>query len=69
MEKKKKMGSFKSIQKIIDQNKEINDTLSQSSPDRQPGSPFDSALKSKKIGSLSMSSVHLQRLNKIHQRF
>jgi hypothetical protein len=67
---KKKIGKFKSIQKIIDKNREINDMVSQLRSGSRIVSLNDQALKAKKkIGSLTMSTAHLQRLNKIHERF
>jgi DNA-binding FrmR family transcriptional regulator len=63
---KKKVGKFKSIQKIIDKNKEINNMVTQLSSNK---GGFNSVNVKKKLGSLTMSNAHLQRLNKIHERF
>ena len=57
---KKKQGKFKSVQKIIEKNKDINDLVSQLQTDKQGKIQVSSSAKlKKKIGSLTMSNAHL----------
>ena len=54
---KRKQGKFKSMQKIIDKNKEINELISTVQSDKRV--TLDKEKAKKKVKSLTMSSAHM----------
>ena len=67
----KKQGKLKTIQKVINKNKEINEFLEKQKGDLRSmqGGNRVRGMTKKKLASLTMSNAHLARLHKIKERF